>query len=287
MLRPSLVIASLVAGIGALSACDETPEDFVLGSMEITASAPAAAAEHTTADGWTLKFDRALVNLTALNVAGDDLVLAASTYPQILDLVAPGPQTLLSATLRTARAWQDVNFQIGPAAPETDTTHLDPVTDEDQSAMETGGISLHVEGTLKKGDVTKAFKWDLTTDTIYSACETNTGGVVVRGLVVPKDGKGAADIEMDPTVLFAEDLAGAGALRADEIAAADADNDGTITFAELAAAPLAGPRAELLAAAGGGPLADLGVFVAALAPAIVKTFNGTGACTAAPAAAAE
>ncbi|MDF2696761.1 MAG: putative lipoprotein [Labilithrix sp.] len=284
--RACLSIVALAATSALVAACDENPGFPKLGSMAITTTAPAAEREFVTTDGWSVKYDRFLVHVTAVNVAGTDQVLAASATPQIIDQVAPGPKTLLSATLRVARAWEDVSFQIGPAAAETDTTIAPPVKEADRDMMQKDALALYVEGKASKAGVTKSFKWGFGTDTLFTGCQENRGGTVVHGLVVPPDGNDTADIVMSADVLFSDDVA-AGGLRADAITAADTDNDGTITLAELRATPLDAARATGAAYATGdkADVTDLGAFVEALVPRIATRFRASGTCMAAPAAA--
>ncbi|HVH44145.1 MAG TPA: EF-hand domain-containing protein [Labilithrix sp.] len=268
----------------AIGACDENPSFQKLGSMDITTSAPSVEKDIVTADGWTVKYDRFLVHVTGIEVAGTDQVLAASATAQIVDQVAPGSKSLLSAPVRTARPWEVVTFQIGPAVLDTETAIIEPVKEADRDMMQKDGLSFYVEGKASKAGIVKAFKWGFKTDTLYKDCEENRSGTVVRGLVVPPDGNDTADVGMAGEILFSDNLAAAGELRAEAIATADADGDGTVTLAELRAAPLdvartvggsyaIGTRAEI---------ADLGAFVEAQTQSVVARFRATGKCTAEP-----
>jgi len=285
--RAFIKMAATTAALG-LVACDENPEFQKLGDLELTTSAPSIERELLTTDGWTIKYERFLVHVSAVNVAGDDQVLAASAGPQIIDHVAPAPKSLLVATVRTARAWEDVNLQIGPALADTEIALGEKVTEVDRTMMQNGGLALHVEGKVSKAGVTKVFKWSFTTDTLYGGCDENRNGVVTRGLVVPPDGKDAADVVIGGEVLFADDLAG-GVTRAEAIALADADADGTVTLDELRSTPLDAARAA------GGPygtgesedVSDLGAFVEALTQRLVVRFRATGSCTPEPVVAEE
>ena len=286
--RAFVTMAAVFAAAMGLVACDEDPSFQKLGDLEITTSAPAVERELVTADGWTLKYDRFLVHVSAVNVSGDDRVLAASAGPQIVDQVAPAPKSLLIGTVRTARAWEDVNLQIGPALPDTEIALAPTVTETDRAMMQNGGLALHVEGKVSRAGVVKTFKWGFTTDTIYGECDESQSGKVVRGLVVPPDGKDTADVVIGGEVLFADDLA-AGVPRVDAIARADADADGTITLDELPATSLDAARA-----AGGGygtagrdDVTDLGAFVESLTQRLVVRFRATGACRPEPVTSAE
>ncbi len=262
----------------AIVACDDNPKIQKLGSLDVTTSAPSVEKELVTTDGWTLKYDRFLVHVTSVTVAGTDGVLAASASPTLVDQVAPGPKSLVSAQLRTARVWENVGLQIGPV--DAETTAIAPATDADRDMMTASGFTLYVEGKLSKNGATKTFKWGFATEATYGECAEGA----VRGLVVPADGSDTADVGMAGEVLFADDLA-AGVLRADAIAAADADNDGNITLEELAATSLDTARAGG-AAYTGGPfdVTMLDEFVTAQAPRVVARFRATGTCKPAPAA---
>lgn len=283
--RAFVTIAAVAAAFG-LVACDEDPSFQKLGDMEITTSAPSAERELLTTDGWNVKYDRFLVHVTAVNVAGADKVLAASAGAQIVDQVAPAPKSLLSAGVRTARAWEDVSLRIGPAALATEIALAPTVTEADRDMMKTGGFAIHVEGKASKAGVVKTFKWGFKTDTTYAACEEDRAGVLVRGLVVPPDGKDTADVVMGAEVLFADDLTG-GVTRADAIASADANADGTVTLDELRAMPLDQARGAggAYGTAGRDDVSDLGAFVESLTQRLVVRFRAAGGCTAEPASA--
>ena len=285
--RAFVTMAVTTAAMGFV-ACDENPSFQKLGDLELTTSAPSVERELITTDGWTIKYDRFLVHVSAVDVAGDDRVLAASAGPQIIDHVAPGTKSLLLATVRTARAWEDVSLQIGPALADTEIALGDKVSEADRTMMQNGGLALHVEGKASKAGVTKSFRWSFTTDTLYAGCDEDRNGVVTRGLVVPPDGKDTADVVIGGEVLFSDELAG-GVTRAEAIARADADGDGTISLEELRATSLDAARA-----AGGvygtgtrDDLTDLGSFVETLTQRLVVRYRATGSCTPEPVGAEE
>ncbi len=279
----AFVTMAATAATLALVACDENPSFQKLGELEITTSAPAIEKELLTTDGWTVKYDRFLVHVSAVNVSGDDRVLAASAGPQIIDQIAPVPKPLLIATVRTARAWEDVNLQIGPATSDTEIALAPTVTETDRNMMQNGALAVHVEGKASRAGVVKSFKWGFKTDTLYRNCVEPQNGTVVRGLVVPPEGKDAADVVLGGEVLFSDDLAG-GVTRADAITAADADGDGTVTLDELRAVPLDDARAVGGAYATGASedVGDLGAFVERLSQRLVVRFRATGTCTPEP-----
>jgi hypothetical protein len=245
-----------------LTACTGDLGIQPLGGMEVTATADAG--DFVTSDGWNVTFNRVLVNIREVSVSGADGLSAATSSAQIVDLKEPGSKSLLSATLRTARTWEQVQLQIGPTEAEEDEddeTLVEPVDDaeRDRKAMQKDGLSIYVDATLTRADTTKKVQWGFTTDTLYKDCE--------GGLVVPVDGTGSADIGMSPQVLFAE--VPGGPTRADPIVLADADHDDTITLDELRTVPLEGEM-------------TLGGLVEQLSRSLVQRYRDAGKCTAVP-----
>lgn len=281
------MLTALVLGTCALIACDETPgSDDTYGSLELTTSAPTIEKPFTTADGWSIKYDRFLVHVSAITVAGLDGVITASATAQLLDQVAPPPKSLLSATLRRARPWEDVSLQIGPAAADGDVVAIEPAKDADVEKIKKDGIALYVEGkATKAGAPTIAFKWSFATDTLYGECGGELGGVSTPGLVVPVDGTDAADIAMRGDVLFRDDATEAAPLRFDPFALADADKNGEVTQAELDAVTLEALRQANRGAygtAGNEEVTSLKGFVDERTKNIIGSFRAKGGCKAGP-----
>jgi hypothetical protein len=262
----------------SIVACDDNPDTPFVGDLGITTSMPASVL--TTSDGWSVKVDRMFVNVSAVTVAGLDRVVAASATSQIVDQIAPGPKPLLTASVRTARLWDAVSLQVGPAT--TDSAVIDPVKEPDRDMMQKEGLSIFLQGSITKGPVTKALDWHFTTSARYADCSGEQNGVVVQGLLVPPNGSDTADVAMDFTVLFTDDLTGAPTAksRADAIAAADTDNDGKVTTAELVTTPL--DKARLTGGAytiGDTPgVSDLAAFIDELSRRIVTSFRAKGSC---------
>jgi hypothetical protein len=274
------ILPAVVASVAVVAACDENPHSPPVGGMEITTSARSTST--TTADGWAISFSRYLVNVSSVSVVGGDQVLAASAEAQLIDQAAPGTKSLLVAPVRTARPWEDVSFGFAPVTAEANVTVVEPVTTADRDAMLAAGYSVYVEVGATKGGATKTLKLGLSTSTLFKDCGGDRDGVFVRGLVVPADGSDTADVLMDPSVLFLDDLAAPGAAtRFDAIAAADADGNGAIDMTEVRAVSLETARASGGAYGVGemAQLTDLGAFIEALAPRTVASFRAKGTCT--------
>lgn len=266
-LRASIVFAAL-----GIAACDGDLGLQPLGSMGLTTS---ASSELVTADGWNVKVQRFLVHVSAVSVAGADGLSGASSEAQIVNPLAPEVKALLSAPNRTARAWEDVRIQIGPAIPGGEVT-LVGATDADREALQSEGFSLYVEATVARGDITKSLAWGFTTDTLYKDCE--------GGLVVPPGGNDTVDVVLGADVLFSDDLAAPGTtMRADAIVLGDVDNDGSVTLDELRSVPLDAARTHggAYGTAEKPHVADLGAFVEELTRSAVRRFRA-GSCVSEP-----
>lgn len=271
-----LGLASALTVLGL--ACDEDPAEPPLGAVTIEASAaPSLASGFTTADGWAVKYTRFLVSVTQVSVAGSEGTVTASNANLVVDLAkAHGPVTLVSAENRIARAWQDVSLAIGPATSGASPTP--PLGESDVAPLVTNGLSVYVEATMQKDTVTKTLELGFATNTTYARCGS--------GVVIPRGGTATADVGFAGDVLFADALSGAHVLRGDAIAAADGNDDGLVSLAELDAVSILSARAAGGAYTTGGPdPATLGAFVTLEVPAIVASFGGDGTCAVAPAGA--
>jgi hypothetical protein len=178
------------------------------------------AAELT--DGWEIGFDRFEVELRDVSVAG-----VSFEDPDSVDLTEPS---------------EGRGQRIGRATA--------PAGEHDDAAFTL--VSIVVEGSAARAGVTKTFAWTFDTAVAYSNCETQTE--------VPRDGIGELQITVHADHLFYDSLvAEQPALGFDAIAAADTDNDGEVTMAELTAADIGAYDPGNLA------IDDLGSFLAAQA----------------------
>jgi hypothetical protein len=153
-------------------------------------------------DGWAVTFDRFDVDIGEIE-AGE---LMVDEY-QVIDLAAAsgGEGTLLGSATVAGGGYDDVSYRIR---------------------------RVEVDGSATLDDVTKTFSWVFDVPTTYAGCE---GTAVVDG----------APARLELTIhgdhLFYDDLVSSEPNVAfDLVAAADADNDGAITEAELAAIDITG-----------------------------------------------
>lgn len=193
-------------------------------------------------DRWQLTYDKCLVSVGELSLAG------AGTTPvhpppdyQIFDMAQDTDRTgfLVHAADVPIGSYDEIGYFIAPS-PDPTRGHA---TAEDVARMRDGGYAIWLEGTAERDGVAKHFAWGFSTRTGHTRCET--------GAVVAATGTAAAAIFIQPDVLFAADLSydwtsSDPVLTFDLVAAADTDDDGEITRAELEAMNIQGdPRYQL------------------------------------------
>lgn len=227
-----------------LAACDPdeaTLEVRVFGEAFIEAGIPAAA----FVDGWAVTFDRFLISVGEVEVAG---ALEQPRF-QVFDLARPSDgvgHELAAATVAYGRH-DDTRFVVAPA---TDAVAGNASAD-DLKTMQAGGYSVYVAGEAIRGDAAVRFAWGFTTRTRYTACES---------LADVRDGDGASvQLTIHGDHLFYDDLTSETPnVRFDLIAGADGDGDGEVTQAELTAVDLR-PLSDYQV--GGADIVDLWRFI--------------------------
>jgi hypothetical protein len=230
-------------------------------------------------DGWTVSYDKFLVNfqnIVVADIAGD---MAASMQSSTLfDNTLPGVKTIIEFDDVPARAWDRVSYEIAPVTASTELG--DGVPEADKTLMLAGGYSLYVSATATKGDVEKRFSWGFAIGTRYNECHSEQDGRDEAGVVVTNNGSLEAQLTTHGDHLFYDRLQASPdpaietSLRFDTLAAADADDDGQVTLAELEATPL---DVRLYDPSGLGAV-NFGAFVTSLART-VGHFRGEGECT--------
>jgi hypothetical protein len=187
-------------------------------------------------DGWTLTYDRFLVNIGNIRVASSSGAVAASMPGSTLfDNTVEGVKELVSFDV-PSKAYDDVGYEI---APVTDDAEIGPGAFEtDRTMMVENGYSVYLAGTATKEDVEKRFAWGFTIGTRYEECHSELDGRDTLGLVVTNGGTVEAQLTTHGDHPFYDRLqasssAVATSLRFDALAEADADDDGEITLEEL------------------------------------------------------
>lgn len=221
-------ILSIAIGIAALSlpallgaACSD--DDAGVGTLEVTTwgeeyieeGIPASALE----DGWAIRYHAFVVSLGGVDAAGE-LVPGAWA----VDLTRTGPHVLATEEV-PAGDIAPLAYTIRPLGSSATNLNVDAAL---FAEMQNEGLSVYVEGTATKGASTIDFAWGFDVTASYYDCEA-----VER---VAKGGMGTAELTIHGDHLLYESLVDAEAgLRFQALADADANSDGEVTPAELAA----------------------------------------------------
>ena len=280
----SLALALSGAGCGSADPTGSGGEGTLLfttwGEAYIEDAIPADPGDGSgLVDGWTVSYDKFLVNFQNIVVADARGDTAASMQSSMLfDNTQPGVKAIVSFGPIPAQAWDRVSYEIAPVTASTELAS--GVPEADKELMLTGGYSLYASGAATKGDVQKRFAWGFSTATRYEECRSEQGGREEAGVIVTNNASVEVELTTHGDHFFYDRLQAspdpslATSLRFDALAEADADADGEITLAELEATPL---DVRLYDPSGLGAV-NHGAFITSLART-VGHFRGEGECT--------
>ena len=230
-------------------------------------------------DGWSVKYDKFLVNYQNIVVAdAARRQTAAMTTSKLFDNHVSGVKSIVDFEGVPAQAWTQVSYQIAPVTAATELG--DGATEADRQLMTDGGYSLYVEANATKGKQTIHYAWGFAIATQYNECHSEQGGKDEAGIVVTNNASLDVQLTTHGDHLYYDRLQASSdpavktSLRFDDLAAADKDGDGELTLDELDAAPL---DVELYDPSG-LKAATQGAFVTSLART-VGHFRGEGECT--------
>ncbi|MGK0361598.1 MAG: hypothetical protein ACI9U2_003916 [Bradymonadia bacterium] len=232
VLRPVTLLTALIAFAACDDATDDATEDAPSRAHELTVYGEDFVEDHIPADesdGWRIEFARLVVIVQAVQ-AGDDGL--PGTYAVELTADSGGVGHAIGVLANGPYARLDYRIAPASAASASALTAIN-ITDPDLAPMLAAGHSIWLQGEARKGDVVKTFDWGFDTDTTYSNCETAPAEVdakTVRStLTIHADHFFFDDLVSDePAVAF------------EQIALADADDDGVVTLDELAAVDITG-----------------------------------------------
>jgi hypothetical protein len=212
----------------------------------------------TTADGWTITFDKLLVSIGGADLSGADCNEYSSTdYERILNLMLPGPQKVnelyglgnCSLGYMLSGAYHD-DVVIGQAVTQDDVRLMrrGPAAASDDSFDYVRPRTLHVEGRATNGQTNKTFRWGLAQRAEYKDCRVDGELSAPREFALRSEQKLSVNVTIDlaglfdsrgwTTSPFAPILEGEVAIEPRFQAFADADllfgnNDGEVTLEEL------------------------------------------------------
>lgn len=258
---------SMLSGCGGVGELSLT----TWGEEYIEQEIPSATFE----DGFTVKYTKFLVvikDFTLATKTGMKGPSQASAY--VVDVTKPGPIELQAFKNLDAIKWDRVSYGIGPSSSAVGSG---AVAAADVEAMTSGGTSVWVEGSVSKGATSKSFSWKFDTDTAYADCTNPDFG---EGVTVPTGGKVEVELTIHGDHLWYDDLQSPDAkVRGTAITAADANNDGVISQAELTAVQLTSLPLGQYGTGGASSVKNLNDFVRALART-VGHYRGEGECEA-------
>lgn len=241
-----LVAALTLAACGDDEPAPGTLAISIYGEAYIEEGLPA----EIFSDGWSVTFDKFLVVLGDIRAARghDDDAPFTTTGFKVWDLGAPSSgagQVVVTADVEGG-TYDHLDYVIRPSADAT----AGNASADDVTLMTTGGFSVYVTGTARKGDVEKTFAWGFDTQTSYTGCHT---AAVVDG------GTGRSQLTIHGDHLLYDDLVSETPnVTFETLAAADEDGDGEVTPAELQAFELSTlPNYQV----GSYPVHDLWAFV--------------------------
>jgi hypothetical protein len=225
-------------------------------------------------DGFSVRYSKFLVVIKDFEMAkrtGEQGPRQAG--PLVVDVTKPGPLELAKFSDVDALKYDQVSYGIGPAS---DAIASGEVAATDVELMKAGNRSIWVEGTVSKGAVSKRFSWAFSLDTHYSDCTNPDFG---EGVTVPNGGQQTVELTLHGDHFWYDDLQSPEAkVRGTAIVAADSNDDGEVTLAELAAVQLTSLPLSQYGTGSLGNVKTLADFVTALGRTIGH-FRGEGECT--------
>lgn len=218
-----LCVCGLIVSSFACSSGEGTLSLTTWGEAFIEDKIPASE----VADGWQITFHKFLIVLGGLQIASKDGTQGPS-YPdlRLFDLHKKGPHSWASGKKLKAGTWDALTYKVVPATRDTVKGNA---LDTDLQFMKEKAYAIYLEGSATKGSVTKKFSWGFKTSTTYSNCKPQNPSIQANSTAT-------FQMTIHADHFFYDDLENPDAkVRFDAIAAADKNNDGEVTLAELAA----------------------------------------------------
>lgn len=222
-------------------------------------------------DGWAVQFDKFLISIGDPKAkAGEGGAEVGDDGMYIVDLAQPsaGAGYELATFAAPAGHYDHYGYRIAPSP----TALAINVAPADAAAMAAAGYSIWLQGRATRGGVTKTLDWGFALRLGHSHCEADAR---VRDDAVTMQSTIHADhffyddaVSDEPGVAF------------QLIADSDADGDGAVTLAELAARDIRGETRYQVGSkrdAKGDPITNLGQYLE-LQATTLGHINGEGHC---------
>jgi hypothetical protein len=287
LLNASLTVGVCVALNGCLPEDTRPPPSSVLVTATADEAAQTGIRSASTEDGWDISYDRLLLALGRVQLAGSGCnTYSDATYIRLLNLQQPGSQKVSESY---ALGQCDLSFGISVLADDSplgadvsapDLTFMRTVDTDD--FVDSEAMTAYVEGRAVKQSVTKRFAWAFRGRFAFSACSSAT---LPQTFTLPQSGAQTIDLRIRGEALFQDQLdTAAPHLRFDALADADGksgNNDGQITLDELDQVPLTSLSSLGYAAVERGtrPWQTLGDYLYFGAFPSMVSFGDGGTCT--------
>ena len=285
----------LLAAALALAGCG-TDDDGGSGSLVLTLSGEDAAVtgfpvpgepELAFADGWSVRFEKYLVAIGRVRVAGADGGKALQDDEIVVVDLTKGEQQLFRFDDLPARRWERFGYDILP--PTSETRVVGAIAGPDVARMVAGRFNYWIEGTATKGDETRTFAWGIAAPTRNDDCVDSADGK--PGVVIRNNATATYQITLHLDHLFYDRLGSHEGVKMRFEAIAAVAQDGVIAWEDLgqqrlaslvdtAGEPLRDEEGELLVYNPESvPLADRTLQHYLLAASISQgRFHGEGTC---------
>ena len=211
-------------------------------ALTLTVSpSPAVATGVVTTDGWSIVFDRVLVNLGNAGLGETCTIYGEADYDRLLDVTRDGGQAL--GVIHGIGSC-DVDFRLGP--PSADSILGEGVTEDDKTRLRTpggdpyvplGGIAAEIALTARRAGVTKQFRLMFRSRIRYRDC-TPVADSGLPAVELPGSSALTYDLRIEAEAILRDDVDVSSSLRFDPLANADTNADGVITLDELRAVPI-------------------------------------------------
>lgn len=236
---------ALIFALALLAGCLPDPDQPVPGSVRVTALSDEAFTEGlTTADGWRIEYDEALIAIGFVRLWSDlersdgRRCYAAheysTEYARVIDMRRRGEQLIatphgLGPCELGLQIWGGSDTTLPGAGLEQ--------SDVDELRRSEGPVSIMIGGRATRDGVEKRFEWPIHEAFDFERCVS---------ILLERGAPSTVTFELAGAALFRADSAGEPSF--DELAAADTDDDGSITLDEIVMSELRGRLFERSAA---------------------------------------
>jgi hypothetical protein len=221
---------ALIFALAVLAGCLPDPDQPVPGSVRVTVVSDEALSEgFTTADGWRIEYDEALLAIGFVRLWSDlersdgQRCYAAheysTEYARVIDMRRPGEQ-LIATPYGLGPC--EIGLQIWGGSDTTLPGAGLGQSDLDELRRSQGPVSMVIAGHASRGAVEKRFEWPIHEAFDFERCVS---------IMLERGAPTSVVFQLTGAALFRADSDAEPSF--DELAAADTDDDGLITLDEI------------------------------------------------------